>query len=79
MSDTKFLDYLLFYTSSTPKNLKNKARHFSRALELVKMHELINDCLNKSEDEIKEFIKRKSIQNSRFIKLVKKKREILSG
>lgn len=79
LSNTKFLDYLLLYTSSTPKGLKNKAQRFNGALELVKRHELINDCLNKSEDEIKEFIKRKSIQNSRFIKLVKKKREILSG
>ena len=79
LSDTKFLDYLLLCTSSTPKDLKNKARYFNGALELVKMHELINDCLNKSEDEIREFIKRKSIQNSRFIRLVKKKREILSG
>ena len=79
LSDTKFLDYLLLYTSSTPKDLKNKARHLSGTLGLVKMHELINDCLNKSEDEIKEFIKRKSIQNSRFIRLVKKKREILNG
>ena len=79
LSDTKFLDYLLLYVSGTPKNLKKKARHSNGALELVKRHELINDCLNKSEDEIKEFIKRKSIQNSRFIKLVKKKREILSG
>ena len=79
LSDTKFLDYLLLYTSSTPKGLKNKAQRFSGALELVKRHELINDCLNKSEDEIKEFIKRKNIQNLRFIKLVKKKREILSG
>ena len=79
LSNTKFLDYLLFHTSSTPKDLKKKARHFKGALELVERHELINDCLNKSEDEIKEFIKRKSIQNSRFIKLVKKKREILNG
>ena len=52
-NDTKFLDYLLLYTSSTPKYLKNKARHFNGALELVKRYELINDCLNKSEDEIK--------------------------
>ena len=79
LSDTKFLDYLLLYVSGTPKNLKKKARHSNGALELVKRHELINDCLNKSEDEIKEFIKRKSIQNCRFIRLVKKKREILSG
>ena len=43
------------------------------------MHELINDCLNKSEDEIRKFMKRNGIQNRRFIKLVKKKREILSG
>ena len=79
LNDTKFLDYLLLYTSSTPKDLKKKAQRFNGALELVKRYELINDCLNKSEDEIKEFIKRKSIQNSRFIRLVKKKREILSG
>jgi len=79
LSNTKFLDYLLFHTSSTPKDLKKKARHSKGALELVERHELINDCLNKSEDEIKEFIKRKSIQNSRSIKLVKKKREILSA
>ena len=79
LSDTKFLDYLLLYTSSTPKDLKNKAQRFKGALELVERHELINDCLNKSEDEIRKFMKRNGIQNRRFIKRVKKKREILNG
>lgn len=79
--DTKFFEYLLYHIKTIPDNIKVvcEISGNDKALELIEFHRVVNRCLDKNQDEIKQIVKNKDISYENINSAIKRKNEIFEG
>ena len=79
--DTKFFEYLLYHIKTISDNIKVvcEISGNDKALELIEFHRVVNRCLDKNQDEIKQIVKNKDISYENINSAIKRKNEIFEG